>query len=683
MGAYDNPRIIRDTSGQIYGQAIATFGKQFGDIMKSYAANQKAEQEKADKEIERVQRIANQVESRFYDQANRNYALVAREDKTLSKGFQNEVGNLLNGVGVEGEEGYQIGAIKAQTYLDTKNDLTTEERQYYREVVQRAKIFQNNAIAGGGQIINDLQDMNKVKPSDIASTHYWTGANDTERDTTMLTAYALDGKEVDGVASEKKIYSGRNGEMIVKVTSKVEEGSKTWNNLSEETQEHLRNNNYELTWEKDMNNFEELIGEVPEGLDYNQVAENSKFQKDGKLNSNFIVGGDEGSQYTTKSVIGGKKEEITSLRFLNINKLLNDETFQADIKGKAEGFVNMDNGKLNAFMRYTMKDGSFKITEFREKTPQEQEKYIQEALRQSFINEKTSGNNMGSKQADPRDVAHFEKLGVAIEEGETVYYQITGRNVVNKQSSGSTGYDPSIKGDKIIARIKTDPEKFTYEIMDYDNQDDIKLTGKSKTSNGILKITEDVENPDYDDTKKISEDNLEIIEKITSFNLDDPSDIRKYIRKLAEFDASYSTGNDKGKSILDYLLGEAENIKGFVESKINDPKVVENIVSLPDAIENLESIENFDTLMNRAGRIVPARNRRGKEKKAYAEAKSIIEKQLETVTQEELETAITKASARAESDGESEIVKSLQKKLKLIRNVTGINLDGKLYKKDK
>jgi len=102
MGAYDNPRIIRDTSGQIYGQAIATFGKQFGDMMKSYAANQKAEQEKADKEIERLQRIANQVESRFYDQANRNYALVAREDKTLLKGFQNEVGNLLNGVGVEG-----------------------------------------------------------------------------------------------------------------------------------------------------------------------------------------------------------------------------------------------------------------------------------------------------------------------------------------------------------------------------------------------------------------------------------------------------------------------------------------------------------------------------------------------------------------------------------------------------
>ena len=132
MGAYDNPKIVRDTSGQIYGQAIANLGQQVGGAMKSYYANQKIEQEKAQKEIERVQRIANQVETRFYDQANRNYAIVAKEDKSLLKGFQNEVGILLRGSGVEGQQGYKIGAIKAQTLLDTKNDLSQKERQYYR-----------------------------------------------------------------------------------------------------------------------------------------------------------------------------------------------------------------------------------------------------------------------------------------------------------------------------------------------------------------------------------------------------------------------------------------------------------------------------------------------------------------------------------------------------------------------
>ncbi len=437
MGAYENPRIIRDTSGQIYGQAIANFGQQIASGMKTYYANQKAEQEKADKEIERVQRIANQVESKFYDQANRNYAIVAKEDKSLLKGFQNEVGNLLNGIGIEGEEGYQIGAIKAQTYLDTKNDLTTEERQYYREVVQRAKTFQNNAIAGGGQIINDLQDMDKVAAKGFGSTHYWTGSNDTERDTTMLTAYALNGREADGVKSDKKIYSGPNGEMIVKVTSKVEEGSKTWNDLSPETQEHLRNNNYELTWERDMNNFTELVGEVPEDLDYNQVAENSKFQKDGKLNSNFIVGGEEGNQYETRQVLDGK-EEIVKSRFLDINKLRNDDVFKADIKSKAEGLVGMEDGELSAFMRYKMKQGSFKIQEFREKTPQEQERQIQELLTDNFIQEKTSGPGMGSREATAADKKYFEEQGIDIGPDNMVYYQITGTSLVNKPADTRT-----------------------------------------------------------------------------------------------------------------------------------------------------------------------------------------------------------------------------------------------------
>lgn len=439
MGAYDNPKIVRDTSGQIYGQAIANLGQQVGGAMKSYYANQKIEQEKAQKEIERVQRIANQVETRFYDQANRNYAIVAKEDKSLLKGFQNEVGILLRGSGVEGQQGYKIGAIKAQTLLDTKNDLSQKERQYYREVVQRAKTFQNNAIAGGGQIINDLEDFSKVKPKDMNSSHYWTGANDTERDTTMITAYALNGKSMDGVDSDKKIYSGPNGEMIVEVTSKVKEGSQTWNNLSEETQEELRNNNYELTWKKDMNNFTELVGEVPEGLDYNQISENSNFQKKGKLNSDFIVGGNEGSQYETKDVLNGK-EEIIKSRFLNMNKLLNDDVFKADIKGKSESLQGMNDGQLQAFMRYKMKDGGFKIQEFRKRTAEDQLEYIQEALKEDFIKEKTTGPGMGSRDATPADIKYFADQGVELGEDERVYYQITGTNLVNKSTKNDGKY---------------------------------------------------------------------------------------------------------------------------------------------------------------------------------------------------------------------------------------------------
>ena len=245
MGAYDNPKIIRDRSGEIYGQGFAKLGQQVAAGMKSNYLRQEQEAEKAKKEVEREQRIAYNVESKAYDLADRNYAFVAKEDPGLAQGFKDEVYTMLRGKGTEGEEGYVIGAIKAETYLQTKTDLTNEERQYYRGIVQNAKTFQNNAIAGGGKIMNDLEDMKNVKPGDIASTHYWTGGNSVERDTSMLTSYALSGSKMDGVENTKKISSGPNGEMIVKVNTKVKEGSTTWNNLSEDTQAQLRENNYE------------------------------------------------------------------------------------------------------------------------------------------------------------------------------------------------------------------------------------------------------------------------------------------------------------------------------------------------------------------------------------------------------------------------------------------------------
>ena len=163
MGAYDNPKIIRDRSGEIYGQAIANLGQQVASGMKAGYLKQEQEAEKAKKEVEREQRIAYNVESKAYDLADRNYAFVAKEDPGLAQGFKDEVYAMLRGRGVEGEEGYVIGAIKAETYLQTKTDLTNEERQYYRGIVQNAKTFQNNAIAGGGKIMNDLDKIQKIQ----------------------------------------------------------------------------------------------------------------------------------------------------------------------------------------------------------------------------------------------------------------------------------------------------------------------------------------------------------------------------------------------------------------------------------------------------------------------------------------------------------------------------------------
>ena len=431
MGAYDSPKIIRDRSGEIYGQAIANFGQQVGAGLKANYLKRDQEAEKANKEIERQQRIGFNIETQAYDLADRNYALVSKEDPGLAQGFKDEVYTLLRGD--KESDPPVMGAIQAQTLLQTKTDLTDDERTQYRTLVQNAKTFQNNAIAGGGKIMSDLEDMKGLNPDDMASTHYWIGANDVESDTSMLTGYALGNKKMSGVESSKKIYSGPNGEMIVEVNSKVEEGSEMFNLMSPDMQEHLKENNFEVTWKRDMNDFEELIGEVPKGLEYDKISENSKFQKDGSIQPDFIVGGGEGTIYETKDVNLEGKEIIKKGRFIDVNKLKTDPVFTADIKGKASGMLKgYSDGEIASFMKYKMKDGGFKIQDFRKMTGTEQRERLEEALTNDFIREKTSAKGMEMKISDQADVDFYANQDppVTIGVDEEIYFQNMGETLV-------------------------------------------------------------------------------------------------------------------------------------------------------------------------------------------------------------------------------------------------------------
>ena len=181
MGAYENPAIIRDTSGQIYGQAIASFGQSIAKGISIYGQKAQEANKKAQEKIERQQRIAYDIEDKAYAQANKNYAELASKDPSLVDQFKKQTELLLRG------NGENIGAIKAQTLLATQNDLTKEERQNYRDIVNRAQTFQISAVEGGGKILADLEDQQGILAQDIASTHAWVGSNELEKDTSITT----------------------------------------------------------------------------------------------------------------------------------------------------------------------------------------------------------------------------------------------------------------------------------------------------------------------------------------------------------------------------------------------------------------------------------------------------------------------------------------------------------------
>lgn len=415
MGAYENPAIIRDTSGQIYGQAIASFGQSIAKGISIYGQKVQEANKKAQEKIERQQRIAYDIEDKAYAQANKNYAELASKDPSLVDQFKKQTELLLRG------DGENIGAIKAQTLLATQNDLTQEERQNYRNIVNKAQTFQISAIEGGGKILADLEDQKGILAQDIASTHAWVGNTELEKDTSMLTSYVLSGKTSDGLVGQKELIPSDNGSMIVKVISTVDKNSNLFKNLDEETKEFLKNNDYKLEWKKNINEWNEgLIDEIPEDIDYNNVSINNGFEtKDGAISPQYIIG----DETSVSELRYGNK--VTQVKYIDIDGFVNSNSFRKDIKGKASNYLARGNGQLDSFMTYKMRDGSFNVNEFRKQTTPQQEEEVSNALIDSWKKTKLSG--LEKRKATQQDVNNLKALGKNIKKGQEIYVEKIGK----------------------------------------------------------------------------------------------------------------------------------------------------------------------------------------------------------------------------------------------------------------
>ena len=510
MGAYDNPKIIRDTSGQIYGQALANFGKQVGAGLTTAFKKEEQEKIKADKEIERQQRIAYNVENKMYNNANKNYSLLATKDPSLVGMFKSKVEKLLRG------DRDNMGAIKAQTLLDTKNDLTPDERQQYRGIIQKAQAFQISSVQGGGQIIADLEDVNGVLGSDIASTHAWVGNPGLESDTSMLTSYVLGNKKVDGLVGEKDLIAGEDGSMIVKSISKVDKDSQLFKDLDSETQEFLKNNDYKIEWQRNINEWKEgLIAEIPEDIDYNQVAENSGFMDEkGSIKPKYIIGNED----ATQSVIlpSGKTADV---RYVDVDGFIDGKSFKDDIGGKATRYRGRPNGQLSSFMRYKMRKGSFNSNDFREKTTPDQLNEIQDALTESFKQTKLSG--LIQRPANKSDVANLKALGKTIKVGQPLYIEQVGESRDTPSNTYEASLGVNVINEVLKIKIKNTgedsgflDEKLTKSQAESDNVEAHKnylrkkgINAKSKAD--LIKQLEKAKGSEDGDGVKIDDDYIQ------------------------------------------------------------------------------------------------------------------------------------------------------------------------------
>ena len=397
--SYRNPEIIRDRSGEIYGQAVANIGQSLAKGIATGVASREALRKEANAEKKRVQGIGYQIESKAYANRNKNYQGLKKTEPGVAEQFKQRTETLLRGS--EGE----MGAIEANTILATKSALSIEEKQELRAIVTKFETFQNSMVGNSGKILSETEIYNNASPADFDSKYRWSGSNEYERSASQYAAAAFSNQEIPGGRSEKILDDpGPDGENVVTVRTFLNPNDPANKGKFDDEKMYPRNENGEvvLEWKKDLNKWDEgLLEEIeptPDSVELFKTAgitnDKGGFNEDQFLN----ISGD------SDKIKGlGEYSQVNIRKDINVPGWSQNKILQDEIKSKASGLVGMRDEELSAFLQVKMGLGSnFSMSDFRSMSTTEQEELVARELNEEFIIQKTAGlQSREAKEGDP------------------------------------------------------------------------------------------------------------------------------------------------------------------------------------------------------------------------------------------------------------------------------------------
>jgi hypothetical protein len=451
--SYRNPEIIRDRSGEIYGQAVANIGQSLAKGIATGVASREALRKEADAEKKRVQGIGYQIESKAYANRNKNYQGLKKTEPGVAEQFKQRTETLLRG-----SEG-QMGAIEANTILATKSDLSIEEKQELRAIVTKFETFQNSMVGNSGKILSETEIYNNASPADFDSKYRWSGSNEYERSASQYAAAAFSNQEIPGGRSEKILDDpGPDGENVVTVRTFLNPNDPANKGKFDDEKMYPRNQNGEvvLEWKKDLNKWDEGLLEeiepVPDSIELFKTAgitnDKGGFNEDQYLN----ISGD------SNQIKGlGEYSQVNIRKDINVAGWSQNKTLQDEIKSKASGLVGMRDEELSAFLQVKMGLGSkFSMSDFRSMSTTEQEELVARELNEEFIIQKTAGlQSREAKEGDPGAV--IDPLNPTSDDGKTKNYKIY---FEGKESIKATQEKDSLSADEIKAMNKKDQQAY-------------------------------------------------------------------------------------------------------------------------------------------------------------------------------------------------------------------------------
>ena len=360
MAGYENIPLIREKEADVYAQ----LGRVTGQLIGQGVAGYMQKQAKLDKEKEKLdlynQNLWFDIDRNENKDLQKNLTDYRGKKGKMFNDFSNEASSLLNGVGEEGAQDYQMGAKKARFLMKTSKNLSQDLKDKYTKIVNRYDTFMSSSLRTAGSIIGEAKEWDNINVGGDGQKFTFKGQG-IDQLRNRMTYFALSGKAApSGVSYEKDIYAGENGESMVRVVTNYDMESETFLNLPKSYQDKIRNNGGKLVFDQNWEQWADdgLMSEIGQGLDLEKTYENIDFKdKNSKITDQYQV-------TSRETEISNDKLTQTDYENSLVNVPLMNSKTQVLARAKAKTMISGNVEELSNYIGYTLRQGGqdFKLS---------------------------------------------------------------------------------------------------------------------------------------------------------------------------------------------------------------------------------------------------------------------------------------------------------------------------------
>jgi len=392
MSAYDNPKLINDKSALAWAAAAQQVSTSIVDTFEGIVKFQNDQKAISDKKQEVIDLAWNAQSLSQYENLEKTSEALedAGVEKSIIKDAQNIQTLLMDGVGKEGDENYEMGSIEAATILKTRS-VDKEEREKLNKIITKANANLRATTKTAGILMTDVAQIEPFKDTPgPGREQFWQGNTFAEQLGSQLAGFSLANMSSDGIKLDKKeLTLDDNGNQILTVVNTVSKDNpiiKAWGinvdnkGVSQMVKGKDQSNMYKVNtdgsvtfrFEKNMSKWDgDLLLPTEEATDYKTImVDQNILGPNGKeLAEGF-------STYLPETVTSSKNGRlmVQTREFVDIQKI--DSIMNEALVGRLASLYNLPPNEKKAYMEQRLGLGEVDINKFAMLSKDQQKEWL-------------------------------------------------------------------------------------------------------------------------------------------------------------------------------------------------------------------------------------------------------------------------------------------------------------------